>query len=48
MWIVAASDSDDQLANMPGQMESGVVTEHNFACKNLSSLSLKECITACS
>jgi hypothetical protein len=41
MWIVAPSDSDVQLVNMPGQMESGVVTEHNFTCKNLSSLSFK-------
>ena len=41
MWIFAPSDSDVQLANMPGQMESGVVTEHNFACKNLSSLGFK-------
>jgi hypothetical protein len=48
MFIVASSDLDVQLENMPGRMESGVVTEHNFACKNLSSLSLKECITACS
>jgi len=41
MWIVAPSDSDVQLVNMPGQLESGIVTGHNFACKNLSSLSFK-------
>jgi hypothetical protein len=41
MWIIASSDSDVQLVKMLGQMESGVITEHNFACKNLSSLSFK-------
>jgi hypothetical protein len=35
MRIVTPADSDVQFANMPGQVESGVVTEHNSACKIL-------------
>jgi hypothetical protein len=33
MRIVTLADSDVRFANMPGQMESGVVTEHILPVK---------------